>query len=172
MPLDLAILQTQFFITFLFVLAVVFGVLQLTKVFKVSAVNVVIAIVIALFAASYPPFVSTLWTFLPSITWLFVILFFVAFIMELFGLRKPSAPGQREDKSFAMILTGVILIIFITIGINFIPNIPSIGQQNIMILAALFFMFIIFYAAFRIKKSAAYSFFTTTRWVTRRKRKR
>lgn len=147
MALDLAVTQSQFFLTFLFVLAVVFGVLQLTKVFKSSAVNVVIAIVIGIFAASFQPFVTTLWTFLPAITWLFVILFFVAFILELFGLRKPHAGG--EDKTLTMILTGVVIVIFVTIGVNFLPNIPAIGTQNLMVLLALALMFIIFYAAFR-----------------------
>ncbi|MFQ6021041.1 MAG: hypothetical protein ACE5J4_03465 [Candidatus Aenigmatarchaeota archaeon] len=144
MPIEL--FGSQFFITFLFTMAVVFGVLQLSRAFKSKAVNIVVAIVIALFAASYTPFVTILWNYLPTITWFFVILFFIAFIMQLFGLREVK-PG--EDRTATMIVSGLILVVFITVGISFIPEISFIAPMDLLMLIGLVLMLIIFYAAFK-----------------------
>jgi len=72
-------LSMQFMIPFLFILAIIFGVLQLASPIKNKAANLIIALAISFFAASYGPFMTILWSYLPSITWFFIVMFFIVF---------------------------------------------------------------------------------------------
>ncbi len=141
----------QFIIPFLFVLAIVFGVLQLVNVFKNKAVNAVIAIVIAFFASSYGPFSTLLWSQFGSITIFFIAMFFIAFVMQLFGFKKAKNPVEYAS---SMILHGGILFILIAIGFMYsdlLPTLPYIGGGgNILLLVAIIFILAIFWGAFRV----------------------
>lgn len=158
MPIDLSLLgQTQFLIPFLFVLAVVFGVLRIGKVFKGNpAVEMVIALVIAFFAASYQPFTSVLFQYLPSITWFFIAMFFLVFILEIFGIRKPK---EKEEHEKNLIIYGILLLILFSIGVSRLEGlavqIPLIGGgENIALLIGLIFIIGIFWYAYGIKAEA------------------
>ncbi len=148
MVLDLSIFANQsFLIPFLFVLAIVFGILELANIFGNRAVNMIIAIVIAFFSATYQPFTSLLFQYLPTITWFFIAMFFIAFSLEIIGLGKRKS---IKEESMKMIILGVVLIVFITIGVNYIPDINFLGTQNLLIIIALFLMFMLFSAAHKI----------------------
>jgi len=142
-------LEMQFFIPFLFVLAVVFGVLQLVNIFKNKAVNAVISLAIAFFAASNSVFVATLNAQLGNITTFFIIMFFIAFVMELFGFR-----GRGKDYTESLVLQGGILFVLLAIGFMFqdqIPTLPLIGGgTNLILLIAVILILAIFWAAFKI----------------------
>ncbi len=143
----------QFLITFLFTLAVVFGVVELSKVFKGNkAVALVISLAIALFAAGYAPFQTTLWNLLPNITWFFIVLFLVAFGLELFGVRRGSAIPGREHEG--MIVSGAVLLILLTVGWQIIQtnpiNLPFIGGgQNLIFFIGLILIVSLFWAAMK-----------------------
>ncbi|MDD5416536.1 MAG: hypothetical protein PHU12_01015, partial [Candidatus Aenigmarchaeota archaeon] len=72
-------ITTQFLISFLFILAIVFGVLEKASPIKNKAANLIIALAISAFSASYTPFMSVLWSYLPSVTWFFIVMFFLVF---------------------------------------------------------------------------------------------
>ena len=135
----------QFVVTFLFTLAVVFGMLQIGKVFKNKAVIALISLALAFFASTYSPFVTTLWNYLPSITWFFVGLFFIAFVLEL--TRKVG--GEGEDRTLTMIVTALALLVFLVIGARNVPSLEFIGQQNLLMLVGLIFMLVLFFAAYK-----------------------
>ncbi len=145
--------SSTFAIPFLFTLAIVFGALQLGSPIKNKAANLIIALVIAFFAATYSPFVTTLNAILPTITWFFIILFLIAFVLEVFGLRrKEVGPGSSADK---MMVTGVVLFILLSLGISFFSNtvtqVPFIGStQNLFLLVVVIFILIIFWAAYKV----------------------
>ncbi len=142
----------QFFIPFLFVLAVVFGVLEIANVFRNRPVNMIISLVIAFFAATYQPFTSVLWNYLPTITWFFVAMFFIAFSMEIVGLGKKGAL-RSEGAEARVIVLGLIIVVFITIGVNYIESLPFIsfiGAGNALFIIALVLLFMIFFAAFKL----------------------
>jgi hypothetical protein len=154
MALDIAFLQSeQTFIPFLFVLAIVFGVLELTKIFKNRGVNFLVALAIAFFTISNATFINMLWSYFGSITTFFLIMFFIAFIFEVFGLRR----GQHQPTS-SIIINGGILFILLSIGflyVSYIPELPFIGGgQNLMFLFIIIFILVIFWAAFRIGSGA------------------
>lgn len=144
--------SNQFIITFLFTLAVVFGALDLVNVFKNRAVSAVIAAAIAFFAASYNPFVTTLWFYLPNITWFFIVIFFIAFFLELFGLRRPRGEAYKES----IVIQGAILFILLSVGWMVIEQfpfeIPYIGGgQNVILFFGIILILAIFWSAFKLK---------------------
>jgi len=152
MPIDVSFLQSnQTLIPFLFVFAIVFGVLGITNVFKNRGVNFLVALAISFFAISNPAFVSLLWLQFGNITAFFIVMFFIAFILEIFGLRKGEPGKSRAPES--MIINGAILFILLSIGFLFIDLIPPFpfigGGANLLLFFAIIFILAIFWAAFK-----------------------
>lgn len=139
-------------ISFFFILAVVFGVLKLSNVFKNNAVHAVVALAVAAFVATQASFVSILWVYLPSITWFFIVMFFIAFALELFGVRKG---GRGEEGALqGMIVGGAVLLILLSVGWmllqSFPVNLPVIGGgQNLIFLLGLVFIISLFWGAMK-----------------------
>ncbi len=144
-------LTEEFLIPFLFTLAIVFGALRYARIFGDNvAVQMIIALVIAYFASTYEPFVSTLYAYLPNITWFFVAMFFIAFLMEVFGLGKK----EKGEPEINLYISGMLLLILITIGItqiqNFSHEIPLFGStENLALLLGIIFILGIFYFAYK-----------------------
>lgn len=140
----------QLLVPFLFVFAVVFGLLEITHVFKNKAVEAAIAVALAVFAASQPTFTTMLMSWLPSIVSFFVIIFFIAFVLELVGMRKKTT-SPHEKAGYL----GVALILLFTVGgFAFMQTglqLPIIGgAENIMFALGLIFIAALFWIAFKI----------------------
>lgn len=103
-----------YFAAFLFVFAVVYGALFSSKVFSgQKGVNAVIAIAFALISAAYPPFVNTVYTYLPVAAGILAVLFFVQVVRKTFGGEKKQ--GTKYDSlppviglSISLLLAGVL----------------------------------------------------------------
>ena len=137
-------------VPFLFVFAIVFGVLQVANVFKNRAVNFVIALAIGLFAISNAALVTTLHALLPNVTWFFIVLFFFVFVFELLGLRKE---GKSHTES--MITSGGVLFVLLSLSFMVLQVAPSelpfIGSAiNLVFILGLIFILAIFWAALKI----------------------
>lgn len=140
----------QFFIPFLFTLAIVFGVLELTPIFQNRPVKVVIAVAMAFFAATYEPFTTILWSYLPTVTWFFIAMFFVAFLAEMFGMRKRSS-----EPLLTIISQSFIFFVLLSVGWMvkdiFTFDIPVIGgPDNVLFIVGLGFILSIFWKAYYI----------------------
>ena len=145
-------MEEQFVITFLFVLAVVFGGLRISNVLKSGPASLLLAIAVAAFASMYQPFVAVLWSFMPSLTWFFIIIFFIAFVFEMFGIRKG---GQGPPGPEAMVVNAAILLILLSVGwrlADLIPlEIPFVGSpENLIFLLGLIFILAIFWGALKL----------------------
>ena len=142
MIIDISALQsTEFLIPFLFSLAVVFGVLEITNIFKNRGVNFVIALTLSFFAMSSSFFVDLLWSYFGDIAIFFIALFFIAFIFEVFGVRRSNHPFSADS----IIINGAILFVLLSIGylyVDLLPSLPFIGGgENLILLeAAILFM--------------------------------
>jgi len=152
MAIDISFLQSnQTLIPFLFVLAIIFGVLELTNIFRNRGVNFLVALAISFFAITNATFVAFLWLQFGNITAFFIVMFFIAFILEIFGLRK-GEPGKSRAPE-AMIINGAILFILLSISflyIDLIPPLPFIGGgTNLLLFFAIIFILAIFWAAFK-----------------------
>lgn len=90
--------------TFLFMFAVVFGLLTYSKILGFSKhVNGIIAVVFGLFAASFEPLREGLLIFIPIASVFLAIIFVLVFIQKIFE--------QKEDKSFDALPPVLILSI-------------------------------------------------------------
>lgn len=147
-PFGLLDPTTVYVALFIFVFAVVFGILSITKIFT-KGVNTLVAFALAIFAISYQPFVVLLWSYLPTFIWIFVILFFIAFIARLFGLSA----GKMIN--FSDIATNAVaLLLLMTLGwqiFKYFPSdIPFIGnQENFMFTIGLIFVLMLIWAIFK-----------------------
>jgi len=142
----------QFLIPFLFVLAVVFGAVNASNVFKNRGVNLLVSVALAFFAASNTSFINFLWSQFGSISIFFIAMFFIIFTLEAFGVRK----GQHgKDGSDALIINGVVLFILLSVGylnISLLPSLPIVGGgQNLLLLIFVLFVIIIFWSAYKIE---------------------
>ncbi|MFH0830259.1 MAG: hypothetical protein V1887_03820 [Candidatus Aenigmatarchaeota archaeon] len=143
-------MSDQFVVSFLFVLAVVFGVLELTNLFKNRAVNLLIALAISFFASSQAAFTGLLFNYLPSITWFFIAVFFIAFAMELFGVRKE----KKGDRTQGAAVAGGVLLVLFSVGFMMLElfpvQLPFIGgPENLIFLAGAAIVLSLFWGAMK-----------------------
>ncbi len=143
-------LDANFVIPFLFVLAVVFGVLRISKAFKSNAaVEVIISLVIAFFAATYSPFTAILFSILPTITLFFIAMFFIVFILEIIGVRG-NRGGNRVTN---IIMYGILILVLFTIIANYsnlIPDLGIISPEDLALGVGLIFVLSIFWSAYQM----------------------
>jgi len=153
---DLSFLQsTDIMVPFLFTLAVTFGVLEVTNVFKNKAVNFLIALALSIFAITSPTFVDLLWNYFGDITIFFIVMFLIAFILEALGVRRKDTVMSGD----AIVIQSAILFLLLTLGFYYIDKIPSIpfvgGSQNLLLLFALVLILAIFWSAYKLGSGAA-----------------
>lgn len=148
---DFAInMSMDFMIPFIFVLAIVFGSLELTGIFKNKAVHFMIALAISLFASTYQPFITVLWANIGIIIWFFIAMFFILFVTKVIGLR-----GGKKVTHEALMIYGVVLFVLLAVGWTAIErlsiNLPYIGGgENLYILIAVVIILVIFFLAFKM----------------------
>lgn len=146
MAIDLITLgSTEFLVPFFFCMATVFGVLEITKLFR-KPVNFIIAITLSIFALWYPGFVEFLWANFGLIAIFFIALFFIVFIYKVFGV------GGRNTAD-AIVINGAILFVLLSISYLYMNNLPGTsffgGAQNLILLIALALIISIFWAAYK-----------------------
>ncbi len=151
---DFTMFQSEYFlIPFLFILAVVFGAVNVTNVFKNRGVNFLVALALAFFAASNTAFIEFLWSQFGNISIFFIAMFFVIFVLEVFGVRRKG----KGDGADALVINSVILFVLLSIGylyVDIFPSLPIIGGgKNLLLLAFVLFIMIIFWSAYKAGES-------------------
>ncbi|MFH0832099.1 MAG: hypothetical protein V1900_00025 [Candidatus Aenigmatarchaeota archaeon] len=133
--------------SFLFVFAVIYGLLSSVKLFgeQNNRVSVLIALIIAFFAIMYSPLVNIFYEFMPIAAIILVILFFVVFIKKLMldGGGKDSLPIAV---SLAVMLT-VLGILWNRLGFS----IGSISSENMLWIIGLAIVIILLFAVYSHK---------------------
>ncbi len=107
-PIDAAMLPVA--TTFLFVFALVFGLLTSLgeqKFFKNNKVNAAIAAVFGIFSATYAPLVEILQQYIPIAALLLIVVFFIAFVKKSLGGKG----GSSGDKLPMMVTLAMLLLI-------------------------------------------------------------
>jgi len=147
------LLDQTFYLPFVLVFAIVFGILQTAGVLKSKPVNAAVALGIALFAATNNAFTATFFQILPGLAWFFVVLFFIIFLAKALGI-KHGKEGEKTEP-FTLIVVGLVFIAFLMVGITAVPNIPSIGSQNLAFIIGLVLIFFIFWIAYKYNPQQA-----------------
>jgi hypothetical protein len=141
-------------IPFMFMLAIVYGALDVSGVFKNRRVNALIAAVFALFTLTYAPAAEFITGVMPFAIIFFVVFFFLGFVIKI---AKKGVEDEKGNKDFTLliIILGLVLLLFATQGPGIINSfLPGFEEQasNIMVAAAVVFIGVILMAAYRLSK--------------------
>jgi hypothetical protein len=134
-------------VPFLFMLAIVFGALDVSGVFKNKRVNALIALVFAFFTLTYQPAIEFINSIMPYAIMFFVVFFFLGFVIKI------AKKGVDKDYTLLIIILGLVLLLFATQGPGLISSfVPGFEQQGntIMMVAAVVFIGAILMAAYKL----------------------
>ncbi|MFB6088215.1 MAG: hypothetical protein ABEK36_00370 [Candidatus Aenigmatarchaeota archaeon] len=135
------------FLPFFFVLAVVYGVLNVADIFEKKSVNLIISLVFAFFAIGYSPFVSFFFRYFGVLLWSFIIIFFIAFVLEALGVRKGESSSERKE-DMGILIVGIVILIFITVIGDSGTSFTMLNSQNFLMVIGLVLFALIFYFAY------------------------
>jgi len=142
-----------FMLPFLFMLAIVYGALDLAAVFKKKAVNVIIALVVAIFAVSNAGVVASIVAVMPWVAMLFIALFFIKFILSMF---KPGEGGR--DYTLLIVILGLIAIFMLSQGTQLIQDwLPGgfpVTEDNLILIIGIVIVVAILFAAYKSSEDA------------------
>ena len=137
-------------IPFLFVLAVTYGALEVSKVFESKGVKGIISLVMGLFTISAPGLADFIYLIMPYAAAIFIIFFFLGFIKSFF---KEDKQGKKMDLVLPVIIAGLILIFIASQGMDTIRRwIPSVGfldEQNLVVLIILVVIGLVLFATYQ-----------------------
>jgi hypothetical protein len=137
-------------IPFVFMLAIVFGALDVSGVFKNKRVNALIALVFAFFTLTYQPAIDFIMQIMPFAIMFFVAFFFIGFIIKI------AKKGVEKDFTLLAIIVGLILLLLATQGSEAITRfMPGYGDQgtSLLTIAGIVFIIVILLAAYKMTKA-------------------
>ncbi len=136
-------------VPFFFVLAVTYGALEVSGVFKNNRVNAIIALALSFFAISSPSFIGFVNAILPYAAMLFIAFFLLSFVLKAF-----SGKGGERDWTLIIIIL-ILAAVFITnYGYDWLQsNFMIPDSDNFIALAGLGLIAVVFYAAYQKGKS-------------------
>ncbi|MFH0929428.1 MAG: hypothetical protein V1818_03675 [Candidatus Aenigmatarchaeota archaeon] len=148
MVFDTLMLQsTEFLVPFLFSLAVIFGILEVTRIFRNKAVNFIVSFALSFFALAYPGFMAFMWANFGLVAMFFIAMFFMLFILKVFGMGGKSSQDS-------VIINGAILFVLLSLSYLYVdsfPSVPIIGEgQNLILLISVVLIISIFWAAYKM----------------------
>ena len=134
-------------IPFFFILAIVYGALEVGGVFKNKGVKVIIALTIAAISITNAQVVEVINQYLPYAAVFFIAFFFLGFIAKVFKGEK----GKTKDWTLIIVVVGLILIIFARQGDSFrdLFDRTPLSFENFIVLVAIIVMALLFYAAYK-----------------------
>jgi EamA domain-containing membrane protein RarD len=122
---------------FLFVLAIVYGALEFSDVFKNRTVKFIIAVVLGFFAISSAEVLAFIYNVLPYAAVFFVAFFFLGFIRKFFKKEK----GEKNDYKLLMICAALVLIFLSSqseiIGLNIEKDTITLIALGVIVLVFL-----------------------------------
>lgn len=143
----------EYAIPFFFLLAVVYGALGISGVFKNRGVNLIIALAIAFFGMTYQPFITWLYTIMPYAIALFIAVFFIGFVVKLFKGRKG---GGQKDYTLILIVIGLFLILFVRFGEDIENWTATLGipitYESLVGIVGIIVLIAFFYGAYKLSK--------------------
>jgi len=147
-------LDYSFWIPFLFIFAIIFGALSFSNPFRSRPVALAISLSLSLFSAFYTPLNATLWQYMPSLIWFFILVFFVGFVAKMLGMGGKKGEGSKGGPGPA----AIAFLLLLTCGWSILQipelrgfEIPLIGGgENIIFLFGFLFILALFYGAMKI----------------------
>lgn len=129
---------------FLFMLVIIYGGLEMASVFKNKRINVLISLILAVFAVSSVSVVEFIYSVLPYATIFFMIVF-------ILGYLKNLVSNEKKDYALLIIVLG-IAVIFIA-GQMQDSTLMGLQDSNLIGIAVLVFIILIFYFAYKLSSN-------------------
>lgn len=136
--------DVNFILPFFFVLAIVYGGMEVSKVFSNKGVKAIIAVVIAFFASSSPEAVAIIFYILPYAAIFFIAFFFLGFILSLF---------KGEKKDVTLIVVALALILIFLAAQNSL-EIINLQDQNFLAMIVLLVIALLLYGGYKIRSES------------------
>lgn len=152
MAFDLYSLQQstlgEFALPFVFIFAVVFGVMQVSGIIREKNINLIIALAMSLFASLYQPLNIILWQVMPYAAGILLILFFLKLVLNLVGVK-----GVGEVGNNAPIVLVILILLIIVLGTLSNTGLISLGtdSQNTLWIIGLIVFALILIIAYQMK---------------------
>jgi len=135
-------------IPFLFVLAVVYGALEVSDVFKKKQVKLIISLSFAYVAMTTAYVAGFIMGVLPYAIIAFIVFFFLGFALSF---AKGGKEGGERDYTLIVIVLVLALIFMTSYGLDFLEGfMPGLSSEEITTGAGLLVMAIIFYSVYRL----------------------
>ena len=138
-------------IPFLFVLAVVYGALEVSDIFKRKQVKIILSLCFALVAMSSGLITEFIMGVLPYAILLFIAFFFIGFVLSFF--REDKKEGEKGERDYTLIIIVLVLLLLFlaSYGTGFIEDMfPSVSRDNLVTGLGLVVILLVFYAAYRL----------------------
>ncbi len=129
-------------IPFFFVLALVYGSMEVAEVFKNRGVKVVISVAVAFFAVSSPQVVELINWVMPYAAIFFIAFFLLGFVMSFF---KGKGGESKDYIPILVILALVLVFLGSQEGLGFL----SLDDPNFLGMIVLLVIVLILYAAYK-----------------------
>ncbi len=138
---------TPVVLSFIFVFAVVFGLMTTVNPLKFPrSVNAVTVVAFAAFAAAYEPFVIFLQEIMPFAAALLVAVFFLIFLKKAFEGKE----GQKRDLTMHGIVMVLLLIVLAAVSSRLVPYLPAgIDATAVLWAIGIVIILFIFYIAYK-----------------------
>ncbi len=139
------VLNTDVFlfgIGFLFIFAIIYGLLGVAKLFD-NKVNALLGIVLALFGAAYMPLISFLFVFMPIAIAILVIVFLIVLLKKLF-----QKDGERTDLLPVMVSLGILLLLLGIFWGQLRTGMTAMASDNLLWAIGIIVIIILFWAAY------------------------
>ncbi len=138
-----------YIIPFIFTFALVFGVLSISKIFNKKEVNTLIALSMAMFSLISEAYVTLLYSWLPYLCILFIILF-------VFVLLKNLLFEEKDNKSAAtwemLIAISILFLVFMTVYQSIpLPSGSMISSDDILLITGIVFVVLILSVGGKLK---------------------
>lgn len=139
-------------IPFLFVLAVVYGALEVSDIFKRKQVKLILSLCFA-FVAMTTEFLTTfIMGVLPYAILAFIVLFFIGFAMSFFGGKGDKEGGGKKDFTLIIIVLVLFLLFMSNYGLEFFGgSVSGFSTDELSAGIGLVVLLIIFYSAYKLK---------------------
>lgn len=139
-------------IPFLFVLAVVYGALEASDIFKRKQVKLIISLSFA-FVAMTTDFISEfIMGILPYAILAFIGFFFIGFALSFF--RGKEGQGGEKDYTLITIVLILFLLFVANYGLGFVSDMfPGISSGEVLTGIGIVVILLIFYSIYRVKDS-------------------
>ncbi|MCK4730278.1 MAG: hypothetical protein KAT28_03075 [Candidatus Aenigmarchaeota archaeon] len=139
-----------YIIPLIFTFALVFGVLSISRIFNKKEVNVLIALSMAMFSLISEAYVTLLYSWLPYLCILFIILFVFVLLKNLLFEEKD---GTKSAATWEMLIAiGILFLVFMSVYQSIpLPSGSMISSDDILLIAGIVFVVLILSVGGKLK---------------------